>query len=375
MANLWYVYALAWSFFVGRLLVTSEKTWRNIAVSLLVTVHFFLAGYIFFMDMWGLKGIDIIVLGSVVVILLLLMKIKHWTRIPLVLLLGVGGIGFLAVSVLPQFTQAPDKQRFVDNRSEVLFVFWSENADSEDKIVIQDSNQKSSFPLYKKQSYSLIFDDDIDFRFASKEIDDSMYAIYQMSDGSQFVIFPQSKVSISMSGDKQILDVKQGKSLIFLSPVSSVNESVLVDIDGKTQFVMSGQIDRNEDILSITPGINHVDGNILEQITLNNISYEQELTEFFLHEAGGEYLLNPRMQQLVEIYLNVLFTVNPENYTNSLINYKSYLEIINKRHAAADTEIFEESDIQASVKNRTYKWFADTKSFGWIQSIMDRFWK
>ncbi len=221
-----------------------------------------------------------------------------WFRYPLLFVGVLVGIIFLLWHIIPDLDHGPDEELFFSLQKPLIHILGSDEISMLD-IVDMSWTQHIDARYQQELSLNNDLNNRLEFRFASKGINEHTPIVLEWYEGTQFFLFPQSDLLIQQStspSTKFTVKIKQWDVGIALS--SYAQKQQLFDLD---------------------PRIKILSGNIQIYQNFMNRKYN-----FFVDEAGGVFFENRTLNNFLEYYLTLLFNLDAERFGQKLLNFQAY---------------------------------------------------
>jgi len=237
------------------------------------------------------------------------------------------------------FGEEPDIAWFVESQNmglQLVNYWWTDNIAS---LVILADNKKIEYDFDESSLKSDYFElgSFTRFDFASSDIYDKKSVILLLPDYGQFIIWPQSSVSISLNWNILEASAIQGELWFFESPHGQKFFEVVV---------YSGSENK----------LNHKQ---ILQIEKNLENHQENLSEYLLDQVGGIWVELKTSRWFMKIFLDIMFSLYPEKYGQNVLNYQSfdkYFEFEEEKYESLENEV-----LTKWLENDLGKWFDKTR--------------
>lgn len=317
--------------------------------------------------------LEMLIFLATIWLAVILGKIKFWIRYPLAVLLLCAGFGILAMSFLPLFEEAPDIQKFIDNETTTIHIFSQAEDDSNSEITIYNNSQKQKLLWYQNQFAEVVLDKNYSITYAASDATEKSFAFVEFPYGAYIVLLPQSQISVGQliidNTKKLTVDVKQGSIYTFPSSLTDMTADIFVAQWSGFVVAMTGQLTTINDELVIMTGIENIPHEVFYKHQHLTQKYLERRNSFFVEEAGWTHLNNPTVQNILELYLNTLFSLDPGRFGNNVINFDAYQKYFSQPAEHDYESDFVDANIDRAVKSRTKGAWERTKLFEWVKKI------
>jgi len=343
-----YLIVLFVSIMLVYIFALSNKKIARAGVSLIVAVNFLRLISFFSSDIIGLNQNELYLLVWVLILGFLTSYIKNRIRYPLIVIIGLAFIVTLLSSVVPLYEQEPDIQGFVDTQRIALLIQSQDSQEmiqsTEAQIIIKSDDKEKIMNLedIKKSEEFDIKEKESMLSFSAKPWLKDTYAHILFPDGNIITLSPQTAINIAK---EKILPPLKTKNIFYNIELIQWKIAIYNHDSKSWTFLSTGYL--SGIIIQETDKVQYLIDN-----------YTNKKKEFLINQIGWDIMLNKNFDQFIWRYINILYSIYPDQYGRNVLNYNEFHKLLPYEE---QRQYKETKQINTKILQKTNEWFQSTK--------------
>lgn len=318
--------------------------WGNkiakLCMILIIVIDLFLVGDMFFRNTIGLDKTQYILLFWLILVALATTYIRHRIRFILVGIVSLGIILVVMTGVLPLYDTIPNINDFIlSQKSKII----KQGTSNQWILTIKNAMGSKDIPIESLQQQDINLSQKTQISYAAQTSTDSGKIVIDLGNGAFINIGPQSAVTLQQSWTGTLMEILEGNIEYYAPPELSWVFQVIGKYTGKS--------------------IQDIQNSVRSDL---NDQFQQKKEKFFMNQIGGDIILNPIVDKMINFFINALYIISPKSYQKNMDNYKNiqtYLSgYVQIRGSSASTGV----DMKSMIDNlmlQVKKWTEETTIF------------